>query len=206
MRDMQGPTIFVVDDQPAVCHALKEMLSVLGYKVETFQSAQAFLAAYDDRPGCLVSDVRMPGMDGLELMKELEARSIRLPVVLISGHADVPTAVQAIKAGAEDFVEKPINDAHLVAAINRCLAQVFQQLSDRQSLEDLERKFRSLTPREIEVYDLVSQGCTSQAVAMRLGISPRTVESYRVQIMDKMQATSVATLVRQAVRLGRLKP
>lgn len=203
---MQGPTIYIVDDQPAICHALEELLSVLGYRVQTFGSAKSFLDAYDGQPGCLVSDVRMPGMDGLELMKELTTRSVRLPVVLISGHADVPMAVQAIKAGAEDFVEKPINDAHLIAAINRCLARVFQHLTDRQSQEDLDRRFQSLTPREVEVYDLVAQGCTSQAVAMRLGISPRTVESYRVQIMDKMQATSVAALVRQAIRLGRLEP
>lgn len=203
---MKGPNIYIVDDQPAVCHGLKEMLSVLGYTVQDFLSGQAFLQAYDGSPGCLISDVRMPGMDGLELMAELTSRGIRLPVVLMSGHADVPMAVQAIKAGAEDFVEKPINDAQLISAINRCLAQAFQQLSDRQSREDLERRFRSLTARETEVYDLVAQGCTSQAVAIRLGISPRTVESYRIQIMDKMQATSVAALVRQAVRLGRLTP
>lgn len=203
---MNGPTIYIVDDQPAVCHGLKEMLSVLGYSVQDYLSGQAFLQAYEGAPGCLICDVRMPGMDGLELMGELTRRAIRLPVVMMSGHADVPMAVQAIKAGAEDFVEKPINDAQLIAAINRCLAQVFAQLSDRQSLEDLERRFRSLTARETEVYDLVAQGCTSQAVAIRLGISPRTVESYRTQIMDKMQAPSVAALVRQAVRLGRLTP
>lgn len=203
---MPRPTVYVVDDQPAVCHGLREMLSVLGYEVETFGSARQFLDSLDPaRPGCLVADVRMPGMDGLELMQELARRAVRLPVVLISGHADVPMAVMAIKAGAEDVIEKPINDAQLVAAINRCLAQAFEQLAGRQSESELERRFQSLTPREVEVYDLVTQGCTSQAIAMRLGISPRTVESYRVQIMDKMQAASVAVLVRQAIRLGRLR-
>jgi two-component system response regulator FixJ len=204
---MTKPTVYVVDDQQAVRHGLREMLSVLGYEVEAFGSASQFLKAYDaSRPGCLVSDVRMPGMDGLELMKELTRQSIRLPVVLISGHADVPMAVAAIKAGAEDFIEKPVNDSQLVAAINRCLAQVFERLSERQTTAELERRFEALTPREREVLDLVVSGHTSLSIASRLAISSRTVESYRVQIMDKMQAESVAVLVRQAIRLGRLKP
>lgn len=204
---MTKPTVYVVDDEPAVCHGLSELLSVLGYEVATFGSAQQFLRALEaTRPGCLVADVRMPGMDGLELMQELARRSIRLPVVLISGHADVPMAVAAIKAGAEDFIEKPINDALLLAAINRCLAMAFEQLSNRQSTEEVERRFGQLTPREREVFDLVVEGYTSHAIAARLEISSRTVESYRVQIMEKMQAESVAVLVRQSIRLGRLKP
>lgn len=204
---MTKPTVYLVDDHSAVCSALHEMLSVLGYKVETFGSAQQFLRALDGaRPGCLVADVRMPGMDGLELMQELVRRAIRLPVVLISGHADVPMAVAAIKAGAEDLIEKPINDALLIAAINRCLAQAFERLSNRQSIEHLERRFAALTPREIDVFDLVVEGCTSHEIASRLEISSRTVESYRVQIMEKMQAESVAILVRQSIRLGRLTP
>lgn len=202
-----GPTIYIVDDQPAVCHALSEMLSVLGYSVETFGSAQAFLSAVSPgQAGCLIADVRMPGMDGLELMQELGRRALKIPVILISGHADVPMAVAAIKAGAEDFIEKPVDDAQLVAAINRCVAQAFEELAGRQSLQDLERRHQSLTRREAEVLDLVVQGYTSHAIAGRLGISPRTVESYRVQIMDKMSAESVAVLVRQAIRLGRLAP
>ena len=115
-------------------------------------------------------------------------------------------AVAAIKAGAEDFIEKPVDDAHLLAAINRCLARVFDKLSREHSLQELHTRFESLTPRELEVMDLVVEGCTSQAIALRLGISQRTVESYRGQIMDKMQAESVAALVRQAIRLGRIAP
>ncbi len=207
MNTKSGPTVYIVDDQPAVCHALSEMLSVLGYQIATFGSANAFLMS--DSPanaGCLIADVRMPGMDGIELMHELGRRGNKLPVILISGHADVPMAVAAIKAGAEDFIEKPVDDAQLIAAINRCLAQAFEDLAGRQSLQDLERRHLSLTRREAEVLDLVVQGFTSHAIASRLGISPRTVESYRVQIMDKMQAESVAVLVRQAIRLGRLEP
>jgi len=207
MNMKPGPTVYIVDDQPAVCHALSEMLSVLGYQIETFGSASAFLRSNAHaNAGCLIADVRMPGMDGIELMHELGRRGSKLPVILISGHADVPMAVAAIKAGAEDFIEKPVDDAQLVAAINRCLVQAFEDLAGRQSLQDLERRHQSLTRREAEVLDLVVQGFTSHAIAGRLGISPRTVESYRVQIMDKMQAESVAVLVRQAIRLGRLAP
>jgi two-component system response regulator FixJ len=204
---MSKPTVFVVDDQEAVRHALGEMLQVLGYQVETHASADAFLASLlESRTGCIVADVRMPGVDGIELVRELARRGAGLPVVLISGHADVPMAVAAIKAGAEDFIEKPVDDAQLVAAINRCLARAFSDLAKEQSLTDLKRNLERLTPRESEVMDLVVQGFTSSAIADKLGISVRTVESYRVQIMDKMQAASVAVLVRQAIRLGRLTP
>jgi two-component system response regulator FixJ len=148
----------------------------------------------------------MPGMDGIELVRELSRRRITLPVVLISGHADVPMAVAAIKAGAEDFIEKPVDDAHLLPAINRCLGRVFDKLLHEQSLEELRDRFERLTPREAQVMDLVIEGFTSEAIALRLGISQRTVESYRVQIMDKMQAENIAVLVRQAIRLERITP
>ena len=204
---MTTPTVFVVDDQEAVRLALAEMLRVFGYSVETFESADAFLQGLSEpKTGCIVADVRMPGTDGIGLVRELAQRNVPLPVVLISGHADVPMAVAAIKAGAEDFIEKPVDDAQLLAAINRCLARAFNELAREQSLGDLRRQMERLTPREIEVMDLVVSGYTSAAIASRLGISIRTVESYRVQVMDKMQAPSVAVLVRQAVRLGRITP
>jgi two-component system, LuxR family, response regulator FixJ len=204
---MTAPTVFVIDDQESVRLALGEMLKVLGYRVETYASADDFLRADpESRTGCVVADVRMPGMDGIALVSELARRNSRLPVVLISGHADVPMAVVGVRAGAEDFIEKPVDDKALLAAINRCLARVFDQMSREQSLEELRGRYSRLTPREVEVMDLVVQGSTSPAIALKLGISPRTVESYRVQIMDKMQAESIALLVRQAVRLGRLDP
>ncbi len=127
-------------------------------------------------------------------------------VALFVGDVLGIAVVAAIKAGAEDFIEKPVDDAQLLAAINRCLARVFDELSQEQSLADLRRHVERVTPRELEVMDLVVQGFTSSAIADRLGISVRTVESYRMQIMDKMQAASVAMLVRQAIRLGRLYP
>jgi two-component system, LuxR family, response regulator FixJ len=204
---MTTPTIFVIDDQTSVRQALGEMLSVFGFAVETDESADGFLGALDrTRPGCVVADVRMPGMDGIELARELRRRGSPLPVVLISGHADVPMAVAAIKAGAEDFIEKPIDDVHLVAAINRGLARLFAQQSQEKSVETLAAQFQRLTPRQVEIFDLVATGYTSQAIAGNLGISVRTVESYRAEIMEKMQAESVAVLVRQAIRLGRITP
>ena len=204
---MSTPTIFVIDDQESVRHALGEMLNVFGFAVETYESADAFLSALDrSRPGCVVADVRMPGMDGIELTRELARRKIPLPVVLISGHADVPMAVAAIKAGAEDFIEKPIDDVQLVAAINRGLARLFEQQTQDKSIETLAAQFARLTPRQVEIFDLVAAGYTSQAIAANLKISARTVESYRAEIMEKMQAESVAVLVRQAIRLGRVTP
>jgi two-component system, LuxR family, response regulator FixJ len=145
-------------------------------------------------------------MDGIELVRELARRKISLPVVLISGHADVAMAVAGIKAGAEDFIEKPIDDRLLVAAINRGLARTFEQQVAKQSQDALDDSFSRLTPRQVEIFDLVASGFTSQAIASKLDISIRTVESYRAQIMEKMQAESVAVLVRQAIRLGRIAP
>jgi two-component system response regulator FixJ len=204
---MAAPTIFLVDDHESVRHALGEMLSVFGFAVETYESADAFLQAVGQaRSGCIVADVRMPGTDGIELVRELDRRRIPLPVVLISGHADVPMAVAAIKSGAEDFIEKPVDDRQLVAAINRALARTRAQQDLGKSQEALGLKFARLTPRQVEIFDLVVEGLTSHAIASTLNISVRTVESYRAEIMEKMQAESVAVLVRQAIRLGRITP
>ena len=200
-------TVFVIDDQQSVRYALAEMLGVFGFTVETYDSAIGFLAAFDrPRPGCVVADVRMPGMDGIELVRELSKRGVDIPVVLISGHADVPMAVAGIKAGAEDFIEKPVDDSALVAAINRGLTRTFAQQVRQQSSETLTRQFAALTPRQIEIFDLVAAGFTSHAIAAKLELSSRTVESYRAQIMEKMQAESVAVPVRQAIKLGRIAP
>ena len=131
---MNTPTVYIIDDHASVRHALGEMLSVFGYSVEAYESAESFLRAYDPLwPGCVVADVRMPGMDGIEFVRELARRQVLLPVVVISGHADVPVALAAIKAGAEDFIEKPIDDVKLVAAINRGLARLFEQQTEEKS-------------------------------------------------------------------------
>ena len=204
---MAGPLIFVIDDQASVRHALGEMLGVFGFTVETHESADAFLRTVGQtRGGCVVADVRMPGTDGIELVRELGRRKVPLPVVLISGHGDIPTAVAAIKSGADDFIEKPIDDVALVAAINRALARTFEQQDVQKTQQALAVQFARLTPRQVEIFDLVVQGFTSHAIAAKLAISVRTVESYRAEIMEKMQAESVAVLVRQAIRLGRITP
>ena len=150
----------------------------------------------------------MDGIDGIELLHELSRRKITLPVVLISGHADVPMAVAGIKAGAEDLIEKPIDDRQLVAAINRGMARYFDQhvAATKESLRSLEDAFSRLTPRQVEIFDMAGSGMTSQAIASKLGISVRTVESARAQIMEKMGAESATILVRQAIRLGRITP
>jgi two-component system response regulator FixJ len=204
---MAGPVIYVVDDQQSVRDALSEMLSVFGFETEKFESADAFLKLLDPaRPACIVADVRMPGTDGIELVRELSNRSITLPVILISGHADIPMAVTAIKAGAEEFIEKPVDDTQLVAAINRGLARMHENLNSSRSQDELRDRFARLTPRQTEIFKLVAEGMTSQAIAEKLGISVRTVESYRAEIMEKMQAQSVAVLVRQAIKLGQVVP
>jgi len=204
---MATPTIFVIDDHASVRDALGEMLSVFGYAVKTYESADSFLQALDRQsPGCIVADVRMPGTDGIGLVRELARRNVALPVVLISGHADVPMAVAAIRSGAEDFIEKPVDDSQLVAAINRALARTFEQQDLHKSQSVLGARFARLTPRQVEIFDLVVEGFTSHAISDKLNISVRTVESYRAEVMEKMQAESIAALVRQAIRLGRMTP
>jgi two-component system response regulator FixJ len=202
---MSAARLALIDDQEDVRKALAEMLGVFGYKVDTFASADAFLeGAGAARPGCVISDVRMPGLDGIGLVRKVAASPLNAPVILISGHADVPMAVEALKAGAFDFIEKPVDDVKLVASINRALARSAEQQDIARNTDELNARFERLTPREAEVFDLVTRGLTNYAVASELGISVRTVESYRAQIMEKMQADGLAMLVRQAIRLGRL--
>jgi len=194
-----------VDDQEAVRSALGDMLGVYGYKVDLYESADQFLASGQaEDTACVIADVRMPGTDGIGLVRELGHRSVDAPVVLISGHADVPMAVAGLKAGAQDFIEKPVDDVRLVAAINRSLAARFERQAGKQASKEAETRFERLTPREVEVFDLVAEGMTSQAIGAKLGISSRTVESYRAQLMEKLQLDSVASIVRLAVRLGRV--
>lgn len=202
--------VYIIDDQSAVRKAIAEMMEVFGFDAETFESARAFLAAAGkpraSEPACVVCDVRMPGMDGIALVRQCRAAGNDIPIILISGHADVPMAVAGIKAGAADFIEKPVDDASLVAAINRALLPKLEEKRDEQRRQNLEEKFALLTPRQREVFDLVVAGYTSHAIGEKLGLSTRTVESYRAQIMQKMAAESVAVLVRQAIQLKRATP
>ncbi|MBN9083454.1 response regulator transcription factor [Methylocella sp. CPCC 101449] len=204
---MSGARIAIVDDQAEVRRALGELLGVYGYVTELFETADALLeATVDEKFACIVSDVRMPGMDGVELVRRLGERKPAIPVILISGHADIPMAIAAIRSGAEDFIEKPVDDIKLVAAINRGLARAAQINAAEKTSRESETRFDNLTTREREVFDLVVEGHTSPVIAKTLGISSRTVESYRAQIMDKLQIDNVASLVRLAIRLGRIAP
>jgi two-component system response regulator FixJ len=197
--------VFIVDDQPSVRHALGEMLQVYGFKVKVYDSANSFLDVIDSETcGCVVADVRMPDMDGIELVRELARKNIGLPTVLISGHADVRMAVAGIKAGAQDFIAKPIDDRSLVAAVNRGISQCFEQHLGRRTNQALTEAFSLLTPRQVEIFDLVASGATGRAIAHQLDVSVRTVEGYRAAIMEKMQAENVSVLVQQAFRLGRI--
>jgi two-component system response regulator FixJ len=168
--------------------------------VETFASAQAFLDGYDAaKPGCLVLDVRMPGMSGIELQERLTAQRIRVPIIFITGHGDVQMAVRAVQAGAFDFVEKPFNDQDLLDRMQRAIAHDAERRERDTQQAQLSALFASLTPREREVLDLVVEGLSNKAVANALGLSAKTVEVHRAKVMEKMHARSVSDLVKMSM-------
>lgn len=197
------PTIFVVDDDSAVRDALKLLLRSVGQAVETYGAGQEFLESYsEDRPGCLVLDIRMPGMSGLELQQKLNEKHSILPIIFITGHGDVPMAVEAMQAGAVDFIQKPFRDQDLIDRINQALEK---DLSNRAALgerNDIRRRLETLTPREREVLDLVVHGKANKVIAGDLKLSQRTVEIHRARVMEKMQASSLAHLVRMVLEVG----
>jgi FixJ family two-component response regulator len=196
------PTVFVVDDDAPVRDALKLLLRSVGHRVEAFASAQEFLDAYhDDRPGCLVLDVRMPGMSGLELQERLNERHAILPIIFITGHGDVPMAVEALQAGALDFLQKPFRDQELLDRIARALEKDAANRRELLELRAIAKRFEELTPRERDVMELVTQGKANKAIAAELNISQRTVEIHRARVMEKTQAASLAHLVRMVLRL-----
>lgn len=200
MRKPLEPAIFVVDDDEAVRQALNALLSVEGYRVRTFDSAEAFLAQLDpDTAGCLLLDVRMPGIDGLELQRQLKRRGIGLSIIIITGHGDVPMAVAALKAGAVDFIEKPFDKDEILAAIESAkhfIEPVFASPTDRAVI--LSRISR-LTAREREVMDLVVAGHANKVIAHRMKIALRTVEIHRARVMEKTEARNLSELVRMAM-------
>jgi FixJ family two-component response regulator len=197
------PTIFVVDDDAAVRDALKLLLRSVGQPVETFGSAQEFLDAYsEDRPGCLVLDIRMPGMSGLELQQKLNEKHSILPIIFITGHGDVPMAVEAMQAGAVDFIQKPFRDQDLIDRINQALEKDGSNRAALGERNDIRRRLETLTPREREVLDLVVHGKANKVIAGDLKLSQRTVEIHRARVMEKMQASSLAHLVRMVLEVG----
>lgn len=199
------PTIFVVDDDSAVRDALKLLLRSVGQAVETYGSAQEFIDAYsEDRPGCLVLDIRMPGMSGLELQQRLNEKHSILPIIFITGHGDVPMAVEAMQAGAVDFIQKPFRDQDLIDRINQALEKDSSNRASLGERNDIRRRLETLTPREREVLDLVVHGKANKVIAGDLKLSQRTVEIHRARVMEKMQASSLAHLVRMVLEVGQV--
>lgn len=191
------PTVFVVDDDASVRESLRWMVGSLDLPVETYATAREFLGAQNGgRPGCLVLDLRMPEMGGLDLQSELAARHIRLPIIMISGHADVASAVRALKAGAIDFLEKPFARTELLARVQEALAMDAKARQAEAERIRVEGCVSRLTPRERQVMELVVSGKTNKTIAAELGLCEKTVEVHRARVMTKMEADSLAHLVR----------
>ncbi|MES9812064.1 MAG: response regulator transcription factor [Candidatus Thiodiazotropha sp.] len=194
------PTVFVVDDDQAMRNSLKWLIESVSMQVETFESADAFIKSYyPGRSGCLLLDVRMPGMSGLELQEYLRANRIAIPVIIITGHGDVPMAVRAMKSGAVDFIEKPFNDELLLESIRYALALDVKQRDMQKQRAEIATRLARLTPREHEVMVMVTNGKANKEIASSLGVSAKTVEAHRARVMEKMQANSLAELVRMAI-------
>lgn len=197
-------TVFVVDDEEAMRSSLAWLIESMGLKVRTFPDADSFLAGYDPAaPGCLVLDVRMPGISGLELQEQLRDEGVRIPVIFISAHGDVSMAMRAVKSGALDFLEKPCNQDEMAAAIHDALARDREQRANLKTVDAARGRLESLTPREQEILQLVVKGLSSRAIGDQLGISARTVEVHRARLMDKTGAESVPDLVRMVLAAGR---
>jgi len=198
----EAPVVFIVDDDEAVRDSLQILLETEGYRTEVYESAIAFLAEYDAaRPGCLVADVRMPDMTGLELQEALIDRRAALPVIIMTGHGDVPMAVRALKAGAVDFIEKPFTDDLLLDSLARALAKVDAAETERM-LAAVAARIETLTPREREVLERLVLGHANKTIASDLAISPQTVEVHRARLMEKLEVQSLSALIRMAMAAG----
>jgi FixJ family two-component response regulator len=195
-------TVHIVDDDAAVRDSLTLLLRTVGLPSRAYASADEFLSAYTPRRvECLVADVRMPGLSGLELQQELAERRLDIPIIFITGHGDIPMAVKTMKSGAIDFIQKPFRDQDLLDRIHQAL-QIAQSSEDaRREISALQQRVGTLTPREREVMDKVVKGCANKVIAMDLGVSQRTVELHRARVMQKMRARSLAELVRFAQKL-----
>lgn len=191
-----APTVFIVDDQPAIRCSLAELLTSVGLAVKTYATAQEFLADYQpDSPGCLVLDVRLPGLGGLDLQGQLLARGIRLPIIFVTGYGDVPMAVRAMKAGALEFLEKPINGQVFLDTVHRALQEDASHRRNHAQQARVTALLQRLTPREREVLDLLVQGLPSKKVAAELDISTKTLDLHRAHILQKMEVQTVPQLI-----------
>jgi two-component system, LuxR family, response regulator FixJ len=198
--------VYVIDDDAAMRDSLEFLLDSAGFKVGLFEAASIFLARLPELArGCVVSDIRMPGIDGMELLRSLRALRADLPVIIMTGHGDIPLAVEAIKPGAIDFLEKPFEDDRLVAAVRMALERGADSARSEAAASDLLARVASLSPRERQVMDGLVAGLSNKLIARDYDISPRTIEVYRANVMTKMQARSLSELVRLALRAGLLE-
>jgi len=195
--------VFVVDDDDAVRRALERLIRSIGLEVETFASAQEFLRRDPpDRPACVVSDVRMPGLSGLDLQKELADADLSMPIIFMTGHGTVPMSVRAMKAGAVDFLQKPVDEQVLLDAIHHALERGSREQEESAQHAEIQKRVELLTAREREVFELVVSGMLNKQIAAELGASEKTIKVHRGRVMQKMKADSLADLVRMAERVG----
>jgi len=196
--------VFLVDDDASVRRALARLIKSAGHQVQTFASAREFLGTNADveEAACLLLDVRMPGLTGMDLQRELQTMNNKLPIVFITGHGDIPMSVKAMKAGAVDFLPKPVKDTDLLRAIEQAIARAYRDRAERKTIEDIQRRVEKLTPREREVMALVASGMPNKLIAFELGTVEKTIKVHRARVMEKMQVGSLAELVRSAERLG----
>ncbi len=200
-------TVFIVDDDQSVRTALARLMRSAGLHAETFASAKEFLEReHPDGPGCMVLDLSMPGSNGLDLQQEMAAARIDLPIVFLTGHGNVPSSVKALKSGAVDFLEKPVDEDRLLSAIKDAVEQDIRTRRDRDKLSEIQGRVARLTRRELQVFRRVVQGKLNKQVAGELGMSEKTVKVHRARVMQKMEADSLAELVRLAQRAGELSP
>lgn len=203
----QTQTIYVVDDDEPVRDSIQMLLESIGLDCIGFASAKAFLEAYvPGQPGCLVLDIRMPGMSGLELQERLLEREISLPIVFITGHGDIPMAVEAMKRGAADFIRKPFREQELLASITEALQLDESRSAETQALSKAQTLVAKLTPREAEVFQRVAAGQANKVIAIELGVSERTIEIHRSKVMQKTEVRSLADLVRLQLLLEQAHP
>jgi len=200
----EGPIVFVIDDDPSVRSAVKFLLSTVGLQAETFDSADSFLRkSPPDVTSCLVLDVRLPGLSGLDFQRELAARNIRMPIVFLTGHGDIPMSVRAMKAGAVEFLTKPFRDQDLLDAVRVALDRDRASREQEKEVADLQRRFDSLTSREQEVVSMVVTGMLNKQIAAELGTVEGTVKAQRARAMEKMQTESLAELITMIQKLKR---